>query len=259
MQIILASAKIMNTQTERSIPSLSTPIFIRDAQQFALELANFEVEELMKMLKCNAKLALETKLRYQDFFNEDNFLPALFAYYGQAYKTLDANTLTPKDITYANQHLWILSFLYGMLRPCDAIHSYRLEGNVKLEINNEDTFFAYWKPKLTDMLISAVKNDDGVLMHLATEEFEHLFDWKRVVKELCVIKPKFLVEKNGVLKNVTVHSKSCRGRMTRYILQNEITNVEDLTHFEYNGFHFADELSCPAPPSSGLIELLWKQ
>ena len=93
----------------------------------ALELGNLSVEELAKTIPCNEKIALENKLRYQDFFNEEAYLPALLAYYGQAYKCLKAQEYSQEDFSYADKHLWITSFLYGLLRPLDLIHPYRLK------------------------------------------------------------------------------------------------------------------------------------
>ena len=85
----------------------------------ALELGDLSVEELAKAIPCNEKIALENKLRYQDFFNEEAYLPALLAYYGQAYKCLKAQEYSQEDFSYADKHLWITSFLYGLLRPLD--------------------------------------------------------------------------------------------------------------------------------------------
>ena len=143
----------------------------------ALELGELSVDVLSKELHCNEKIALENKLRYQDFFNREALLPALLAYYGQAYKCLKAQQYSPDDFRFADDHLWITSFLYGLLRPLDLIHPYRLEGKAKLMQNDGKNMFAYWKPLLTDMLINAVQDDDGVLVHLATAEFQQLFDF----------------------------------------------------------------------------------
>ena len=184
MQIILASAKIMNSTTEVQVPDTHQPCFRQEAGQLALELGEMSAEELATELHCNKKIAVENKLRYQDFFNEKATLPAILAYYGQAYKCLKAQEYSKDDLRYADSHLWITSFLYGLLRPLDLIHPYRLEGKTKLPSADGANMFAYWKPRLTDMLIDAVKKDDGTLVHLATEAFQHLFDWKRILKEV---------------------------------------------------------------------------
>ena len=238
MQILLACAKIMNETTEIKTPLVSEPMFLKEAEHFALLMSQRSVEELMEMFHCSRQLAIENKLRYGRFFADNERLPAILVYYWQAYKCLDASTLNKDDFLFAQQHLWITSFLYGLLRPFDRIHPYRMEGKVEL---GGKTMFKHWKPSLTDLLIDSVKADDGILVHLATEEMQHLFDWKKVLKEVAVIQPQFLVMKNGRLKSVTVYAKSCRGAMTRYIINNKLDTPDDLTKFEYEGFEFKSD------------------
>lgn len=240
MQILLASAKIMNSETSLAVPTHTHPKFFDQAQSFALELSNYSVEELAQKLGCSTKIALENKLRYQDFLNTNAYLPAILAYYGQAYKCLKAQNFTDEDFRYANDHLFISSFLYGLLRPLDDIHPYRLEGKIVLNAANDQNIFAYWKPFLTDILIHAVKNDDGILVHLATAEFQHLFDWKRILKEVHVIQPLFMVDQGTKLRAVSMYAKSCRGAMTSYIIKNKITNPSELLSFRYDGFEYKD-------------------
>lgn len=235
MQILLACAKIMNETTEAKTPLVTKPRFLKEAEHFTLLMSQRTVDELMDMFHCSRQLAIENKLRYERFFAENESLPAIFAYYGQAYKCLSASLLSDKDLLFAQRHLWITSFLYGLLRPLDMIHPYRMEGKVELD---GKTMFKHWKPMLTDLLIDSVKADDGILVHLATEEMQHLFDWKKVLKEVVVIQPQFLVMKNGKLKSVTVYAKSCRGAMTRFIIKNRLGAPNDLTKFEYEGFEF---------------------
>ena len=238
MQILLASAKTMNRTTKVLTLPVHLPRFRKEAGQMALELGDLSVETLAKELHCSRKIAMENKLRYQDFFNEEGLLPALLAYYGQAYKCLKAQEYSLEDMCFADRHLWITSFLYGLLRPLDLIHPYRLEGKTRLSSTGAKNMFAYWKPRLTDMLIKAVKKDDGILVHLATEEFQHLFDWKRMQKEISIIQPLFMVEQEDRLKAVSVYSKSCRGAMTSYILRKRLDSPADLLGFEYEGFFY---------------------
>ena len=245
MQILLACAKIMNETTETKTPLVTEPRFLKEAEHFALLMSQRSVEELMEMFHCSRQLAIENKLRYGRFFADNERLPAILAYYGQAYKCLYASTLNKDDFLFAQQHLWITSFLYGLLRPLDRIHPYRMEGKVELD---GKTMFEHWKPLLTDLLIDSVKADDGILVHLATEEMQHLFDWNKVLKEVAVIQPQFLVMKNGKLKSITVYAKSCRGAMTRYIIKNKLVTPDDLTKFEYEGFEFKSDYGDSSHP-----------
>ena len=245
MQILLACAKIMEKQTAVKTPTVSIPLFQREAEHFALLMSQRPVEELMDMFKCSRQLAIENKLRYESFFASEERMPAILTYYGQAYKCMQAQTLDAKDFLFAQDHLWITSFLYGLLRPLDMIHPYRMEGKVELD---GKTMFQHWRPLLTDVLTESVKADDGILVHLATEEMQHLFDWKRVCKEVTVIQPEFLVMKNAKLKTVTVYAKSCRGAMTRFIIKNKLTMPEDLRHFEYEGFEYSADYGDASHP-----------
>ena len=136
------------------------------------------------MLGCSHQIAAQNQLRFMRFFEEMESLPAILAYHGQAYKHLKAETLKAEDLQFAQQRLWITSFLYGLLRPLDGILPYRMEGHVELPSGENQNMFGFWKSRLTDMLIESVKGDDGILIHLATEEYQHLFDWQRVRKEV---------------------------------------------------------------------------
>ena len=121
-----------------------------------------------------------------------------------------------------------------------------MEAKVHLHAAEDQNMFAFWRSRLTDALIEAVKKDDGVLIHLATEEYEHLFDWKRVCREVKVVQPLFYVEKGDSMKVVSVYAKRCRGAMTRCIIQNKWHQPDELLAFNEAGFsyqpHYGDEL-----------------
>lgn len=198
MQILLANAKIMFDKAERK--PLSTPLFQSTANSLAAEMAMMDVEELARQLDCSPKIAAENWKRYQDFAVAEK-LPAILAYNGQAYKHLRAKTLSDEALAFAQEHLWITCFLYGLLRPMDGIVPYRMEHCVTLEATGDKPVNQFWRDKLTDVLIGSVKADDGILIHLSTEEYEHLFDWNRVCREVKVIHPLFYVrQSDGNLK-----------------------------------------------------------
>ena len=249
MQIILASAKIMHDRL-KSVPeiSLSLPRFQNEAQAFARDMAQYSTETIAEMLGCSRQIAAQNRVRYMRFFEDAPKLPAILAYHGQSYKHLKAETLTADELNYSQGKLWITSFLYGLLRPLDGILPYRMEGNVELPSGEGQNMFGFWKNRLTDVLIGSVKADDGILIHLATEEYQHLFDWQRVRKEIRVIQPLFYVRKGNNLKIQAVWAKTCRGAMTRFIIQNRITNPDDLAAFSYEGFEYEPKLGEPDYP-----------
>lgn len=240
MQILLANAKIMYERSE--VKPLTVPKFQAVANELALEMASCDIDTLAKELDCSRSLAAENWRRYQSFFTAEK-LPAIMAYNGQAYKHLMAKTLSDEALRFGQEHLWITCFLYGLLRPMDGIVPYRMEHCVKLELTDDKPINTFWKDKLTDVLIDSVKADDGILLHLSTEEYEHLFDWKRVLQEVKVIHPLFYVRQiDGSLKMQAVWAKSCRGAMVRFILQNQITYSEELKAFSYEGFEYNPQL-----------------
>ena len=129
MQIILASAKIMNDRL-RSVSniSLSTPCFQNEADAFAIDMAQYSAETIAEMLGCSQQIAVQNRFRFMQFFDKKPKLPAILAYHGQAYKHLKAETLNVDDLNYSQRKLWITSFLYGLLRPLDGIMPYRMGG-----------------------------------------------------------------------------------------------------------------------------------
>ena len=244
MQIILASAKIMNERL-KAIPdiSLSIPRFQNEAEAFAKNMAQYSTETIAEILGCSMQIAAQNKLRFMQFLEDKPKLPAILAYHGQAYKHLKAEILTADDLNYSQGKLWITSFLYGLLRPLDGIQPYRMEGLVELPSGEGQNVFGFWKSRLTDMLIDGIKADDGILVHLATEEY-----WQRVRKEVRIVQPLFYVRKGGDLKIQAVWAKTCRGAMTRFIIQNRITNPDDLSAFSYEGFEYEPTLGEPNYP-----------
>ena len=246
MLILLANAKIMYEKAEKK--PLSTPLFQSVADTLAAEMARMDVEELARQLDCSTKIAAENWKRYHDFAAAEK-MPAILAYNGQAYKHLRADSLSDESLEYAQKHLWITCFLYGLLRPMDGIVPYRMEHCVTLEATGDKPVNQFWKDKLTDILIDSVKADDGVLLHLSTAEYEHLFDWKRVCKEVKVIQPLFYVrQKDGRLKMQAVWAKACRGAMVRFVLTHQIAHPEELAAFSYEGFEYAPQLGEEAFP-----------
>lgn len=235
MQILIGCAKIM-TGNAPKIAGCTLPAFQHDADNIAMQLAGYSADELSDMLHCNMAIAKENWARYQRFFDTSTCRPAVFSYDGMVFQKIASETMSSTDLQYANDHLMIGSFLYGLLRPLDLINPYRLEGNVALPGNDYKSMFDYWKPKLTGWLIDKVKSDDGILVNLASNEFRDIFDWKSVKRELTIITPDFKVDSGGKLKTIVIYAKMCRGAMTRWIIQNRISNPDDLAEFEYENF-----------------------
>lgn len=232
MQILISCAKTMADSTPAP-RAATTPAFADDAAHTVRRLQTFDAEELQTVLHVPARIAAENVLRYGHFFDTTQpALPALQAYTGIVFKYIRPEDFTDEDFAYAQRHLFITSFLYGLLRPLDGIRPYRLEGNVRLPDEDGPSRFEHWQPRLTDLLIRAVKADDGILVNLASAEMKRLFNWRRVCRETQVVTPEFRTMQEGRLRSVVVHAKMCRGQMTRFILKNRPVSVEELRLFE---------------------------
>ena len=170
-------------------------------------------------------------------------MPALISYTGIVFKRIAPKDFTKDDLEYAQQHLLISSFLYGLLRPLDLIKNYRLEGDVRLSENNNETMFNFWKPRLTDYFIAQIKQQGGLLINLASSEMKDLVDWGKVTREVKVITPEFQVYKNGKPATVVIYTKMCRGEMTRFILKNRLEDADSLKSFSWEGFNYNPRLS----------------
>lgn len=242
MQLLLSCAKTMTDRSPISVPRTTQPRYGAEADAAAAALASLPAEDLGRLLRVNRTLAAENRRRYAAFHDAPS-LPALTAYTGIVFKRIDPASFTPADFEYAQEHLHITSFLYGLLRPLDAIRPYRLEGDAVLPGHDEQTLFAYWHERLTDALLDKIRRDDGILVNLASGEMKRLFDWKRVCREVRVITPEFRIREGDRLKTIVIYTKMCRGEMTRHILKNRITDPAALQAFEWEGFRFDPSLS----------------
>lgn len=237
MQILLSCAKTMAESTSLPIPRTTSPLYGAQAGELAGQLATLSTEELAKILRVNHRIATTNRLRYSRFHDDaERALPALAAYTGIVFKRIAPADFTAGDFEYAQAHLNITSFLYGLLRPLDTIRTYRLEGDAVLPGHGEQTVFEYWQDKLTDAFLEKIKADDGILVNLASSEMKRLFDWKRICREVQVVTPEFRIREDDRLKTVVVYTKMCRGEMTRHILKNRIGDPELLKAFEWEGF-----------------------
>ena len=244
MQILISCAKTMSTSSKVKVPFVTEPRFARQASDIAFQMSRLDVDELGRLLQVNSKLAVENYHRYQAFHSpETASLAALLAYTGIVFKHLNPSDFTADDFEYAQEHLRLTSFCYGLLRPLDVIKMYRLEGNVRLPELGDITMFDFWKQYLTDTFIHDIQEQGGVLCNVASDEMRSLFDWKRVEDSCRIITPEFKVYKKGKPATVVVYTKMCRGEMTRYLLKNRVESVEEIKEFEWEGFSFDPDLS----------------
>ena len=244
MQILLASAKTMRESTPMGGVQASSPLFQEEALMIAGDMAKKGTKELAELFKCSESIAATNRSRFEVFGSDEaEVIPAVLAYNGQAYKYLKAWELDTAALDWAQEHLWISSCLYGMLRPLDGINPYRMDGAFSLPCTGGGKVFSFWRDRLTELLIRSTKEDDGVLAYLDTDEFRSLFDWKKVCDEIKVIEPRFRIRKSGKLTSPSVWTKSCRGAMARFIIDGSLSHPGDLSDFIFEGFQPSDAVA----------------
>lgn len=211
----------------------SSPRFQEQADALAAKLVVFSPFELESLLRCNPQIACRSFLYYQEYAEGKDRLPALFAFDGLAYKNLSPGDFTGDDLAFAQGHMAILSALYGLLRPLDAIAPYRLDFMSRFRPDGKN-LYAYWG----DRVCRALYQEENLAINLASGEYEklirpHLQPGQRLVD--CL----FLVLRSGKYRNLATEAKMARGQMMRYIIKNRTNRLEDLWDFDWNGYAFS--------------------
>ena len=224
--------------------TLVLPSFLKESQEIVDVIKKYSPDDLSKLMNISKDLGLLNANRYQDFktpFNLKNAKQAIFAFTGDVYKGLDANTLSDTGLEYAQGHFRILSGLYGILKPLDLIQAYRLEMGTKISINNSSSLYEFWSNRITSELNSNLESTKSkFLLNLASNEYSKSIDMKSLN---AVITPVFKDWKNGQYKIISFFAKKARGLMSRYVLENQINSPNDLVGFESDGYVFNEEFS----------------
>lgn len=236
MLIILSPAKTMDMKTLGDTYPFTWPLFQQDADLLVGKMQQYGVEELQKLLKVSKSLAEENYNRYQKFDQADTPMKqALFAYNGSVFKTMQTDTIPVADLGYIQDHLRIVSVLYGLLRPLDLIKAYRLAYTLKLKGLNLKNLYEYWLPKLARLI--------NIPSERFTSPIRGAFDEKELRAQVRVITPEFQEWRNGKYETIRTYAKQARGAMTRYILLHRLETPEEIIRFEWEGFQFNKEIS----------------
>lgn len=244
MIVILSPAKTLDyeSQMPEVVPTL--PVFEAQAEELNNIIQPYTPGELASLMKISPQLAMLNYERNQSFMHPDApQRPAVLAFDGDAYEGMDPYTFSGVDFDFAQKHLRILSGLYGVLRPLDKVKPYRLEMGIKLPNPKGKNLYDFWSGELPAYFDQLLKEDDGVLINLASEEYSKAVNLKELAKKYRIITPVFKDNRGNGLKVISFLAKKGRGMMTRYIMQNKLTNPEDLKMFELGGYAFSEELS----------------
>lgn len=245
MLAIISPAKTLDFETKIDGFTFSQPELTTYSQQLLEICKQLSPTEVGSLMSISDKLAALNVVRFTEWqieHTEKNSKAAIFAFKGDVYTGLGAETLNKTEIAYAQRHLRMLSGLYGLLKPLDLMQPYRLEMGTKLANSQGKDLYAFWGNVITEHLQQAIdEQGDNILVNLASDEYFSAVKPSQLNAQ--IIKPIFLDEKNGKFKVISFYAKKARGMMVRFMLQTQPTSVKQLKDFNYGGYWFDEETS----------------
>lgn len=245
MLMVISPAKTLDFESPLATARFTQPALLDDARKLIAVARELTPAQIGSLMSVSDKLADLNAGRFQNWqtpFTPDNARQAILAFKGDVYTGLAAETLREEDFTFAQQHLRMLSGLYGLLRPLDLMQPYRLEMGTKLANPAGRDLYAFWGDRLTEALNAALADQgDDVLINLASDEYFKAVKPAKIQGR--IVKPVFLDEKNGKFKIISFYAKKARGLMSRYIIENRLTQPEQLKAFDVDGYFFAADES----------------
>lgn len=241
MLVLLSPAKNMNFDpVDRDLPK-TQPALIDETRILSKTTRGLTISKIKTMMKINDDLAKLNRERFQAFDAEQpGEKQAAFAFNGEVYRGLDAASLSAEDLDWAQDHLRLLSGMYGTLRPLDGIHPYRLEMGRKLHTRRGESLYDFWGQTIAKDLNAAMDGDaDPVVLNLASNEYFKSVDKKAL--KARVITANFKEEKDGQLRALMVYAKKARGMMARWVIENRVTDPAELVKFDAGGYRFEPE------------------
>ncbi len=245
MLAVLSPAKSLDYESPLTTSRFSEPLLMEQSALLIEQLRQFSPADIASLMSLSDKLAGLNVARYaqwQPISTPENARPALLAFDGDVYTGLAAQDFDDADLDVAQQHIRILSGLYGVLRPLDLLQPYRLEMGTKLANSRGKDLYAFWGDIITEHLNQALaEQGDDLLLNLASDEYFKAVNVKKLAGR--VVTPVFQDEKNGKYKIISFYAKKARGLMARYLVKNRLTQPEQLREFNVDGYAFCEELS----------------
>lgn len=241
MLIVISPAKKLDYTSAVNSPLTTQPALLDHSKELAQGLKTLAPQDVSSLMSLSDKLGALNFERFQEWqtpFTEDNARPAVLAFKGDVYQGLDADSMSDEDLRWAQDHLRILSGLYGLLRPLDLMQAYRLEMGTKFANPRGGDLYQFWGDIITDELN---KTDSSVLVNLASNEY-----FKSVRKKAIgarIITPVFMDKKDDKYKIISFYAKKARGLMSSYIIRNRITEVDQIKSFDTDGYSYNAALS----------------
>ena len=245
MLTILGPAKTIDLSPHGITERHTFPQYLEQAGELVDRLRQYSHSELKSLMKVSDSLATLTFERYaawRSSYTAEEGQQAILAFSGEVFNGLKARTLEEKDLLFAQEHVRILSGLYGVLKPLDLILPYRLEMGTKMELPGAVNLYDFWKGIIPDRIAEDTgKQDEQILINLASNEY-----FKSIRPgsfPFRIITPVFKESTGSGYRNVTIYAKKARGMMLRFILQNRINDPEYLKAFDREGYAFNPDLS----------------
>ena len=241
MKIVISPAKSLDFKSEIPTNNFTIPVFIEQSEVLNAKMATKSKNVIKKLMSISDNLAELNYQRYQDFsvpFTDKNARQAVYCFSGDVYVGLDAYSLPEEKIALMQKQLRILSGLYGILKPLDLMQPYRLEMGTQLKINRKKNLYEFWGKTITDSLNEELE-DDELFVNLASQEYFKAVQSKNL--KVTVVSPIFKDFKNGKLKIISFFAKKARGSMVRYILDNNVTTLDELKGFNIDSYGFSEE------------------
>ncbi|MEZ4912174.1 MAG: YaaA family protein [Saprospiraceae bacterium] len=244
MLILLSPSKTMKFDVP--IKFLREPNFINSALLIHTKLRKISAPKLEKLMNISSKIAIATEEDIKNFYSDDcKVSPALFAYHGDVYVNLNASNFDDGDLEWADNHLCILSALYGVLKPMDPIKPYRLEMKTKLSVGHYKDLVSFWQKHIPSYLTELLStHDNGYIINLTSQEYSKVLNFPKSFRKMIDVT--FYEEnKVGQLKIVSVFAKKARGSYAHWLIKNRINSLSDLSQFKEDGYTYRPELSSP--------------
>ncbi len=241
MLAVLSPAKTLDFETPAATRRGTQPEFLGEARLLAGQLRKLSADKLAELMSISDRLAGDVR-EYFDEWRGEGKKPALLAFQGDVYQGLEAGDFSAEDLAFAQDHLRILSGLYGLLRPLDRIEPYRLEMGTKLATPRGKTLYDFWGDRLTMTINRALaKRPERVLVNLASNEYFSAIAPKQL--DARIVTPSFKDYKGGTYKIVSFFAKKARGQMARFLVKNRLTDPQELKDFRAGGYRFNQKLS----------------
>ncbi|WP_461537204.1 peroxide stress protein YaaA [Spongorhabdus nitratireducens] len=245
MLAVISPAKTLDYETAPVIAKSTQPRLLDESELLIEEARKLAPADISSLMKISDKLGQLNAARFETWsrpFNKDNAKQAVLAFKGDVYTGLDAETLGADEFAFAQQHLRILSGLYGLLRPLDLMQAYRLEMGTKMGNTRGKDLYAFWGSIITGLVNKDLKaSGSDMLINLASNEYFKAVKAKDIKGE--IITPVFKDWKNGQYKIISFYAKKARGMMCRYMIDNQITDPEGLKEFDTDGYQYNEAMS----------------